>query len=504
MKKIFLLGVLMFLIISVSLTGDALGNGLPPTAIMLSGNTVSEDAPNNTLIGILSGTDPDGDPLTFRLPDDAGGRFKISGTELRLSNYTLIDYDTNPSHSITVQVDDGYLAYRESFTIKVTKSPYIKIDSTAAAELRGRPSIATDGEKFFAVWRDTITGSSKFFGARITPDGVNLDPGRISIGGSSLTSYGINPAVAFDGTNYLVVWVDTDGEIYAVRLTSGGVVIDNQALKITTGAYSKERPVSIAFCGTNYLIAWRNIYDEVKVARVSTSGAIIDDPGGITIGSGFYPWVASDGKNYLVVWHGWGSGGLDIFGNRISSATGTVLDGSGFVICEAAEDQDHSSVAFDGTNYLVVWHDFRGGDIGYNDGTVYGARVSTDGVVLDNPAIQISDLCRGQWPVTVASDGKEFLVVWQVDNWHIEGTELVDVFAQRISKAGALVGEKMPICTAHGHQWGPQVAFNKVSKYITIWTEGGPYDRATGVWGSLIDAKFAKFNPSILSLLLNE
>jgi len=386
------------------------------------------------------------------------------------------------------------ISYARSATM-LTESTYIEIHSVAAAELNGRPGIATDGENFFVVWRDTTTGSSVFLGARITPDGVNLDPGGISLGGSSSSSYGIYPAVAFDGANYLVVWADTDGEVYAVRVTSEGVVLDDPALKVTTGASSKLRPVSIAFGGTNYLIAWRNGVDAVKVARVSTSGTIIDGPAGTTIGTGFYPWVAFDGANYLVVWHAWGSGGLDIFGNRISPTNGTVLDGTGFVICGAAEDQDHASVTFNGTNYLVVWHDFRGGDIGYNDGSVYGARVSTNGVVLDSPAIQISDLCRGG-PVAVAFDGTNFLVVWQVDYWHVEETELVDVFAQKISTAGSLVGEAIPICTAHGHQWGPRVAFNNVDKYLITWTEGGPYERAYGVWGLIMDS--ANEAPEIL------
>jgi len=289
-------------------------------------------------------------------------------------------------------------------------------------------------------------------------------------------------------------------------VTPGGVVLDDPALKVTTGAGSKLRPVSIAFGGTNYLIAWRNTADAVKVTRVSTSGTIIDNAAGIAIGSGFYPWVAFDGANYLVVWHGWGSGsGLDIFGNRISSTSGSVLDVAGFVICEDLENQDHASVAFDGTNYLVVWHDNRGGDTGYNDGTVYGARVSTNGVVLDNPAIQISNLCRGQFPVTVAFDGTEFLVVWQVDYSHVEATELVDVFAQKISTAGALAGEAIPICTAHGHQWGPRVSFNNVDKYIITWTESGPHDRAYGVWGSIMESvNKERVNPGLFLLLLGD
>src|SRR5580765_3100122 len=57
-----------------------------------------------------------------------------------------------------------------------------------------------------------------------------------------------------------------------------------------------------------------------------------------------------------------------------------------------------SGVAFDGTNYLVVWTENRA------DGpTVYGARVTPDGTVLDQGAFAIAAL-GGSGPA-VAFDG---------------------------------------------------------------------------------------------------
>jgi hypothetical protein len=499
--KTFGIWAVTFFLGTIWLSVDAFGNEAP-TSISLSSNTVSEDSPNNDIIGILSGTDPDDDPLTFTLLDDAGGRFKVNGTELQLANYTLIDYDSNPFHTIIIQASDGSLVYSDSFLISVTVSPFLEIHSVAAAEIAGRPAITTDGHNFFVVWRDTTTGSSEFLGARITPDGVNLDPGGISLGSSSSSDYGFYPAVSFDGVNYLVVWVDTNLEIYAVRVTSGGIVLDSPAMKMTTGANSKYRPVSIAFGNSNYLIAWRDQSDTIKVSRVSTTGVIIDHEAGISIGSGFYPRIAFDGTNYLVVWHAWGNGGtLDIIGNRVSSTSGTALDGTGFVICEASDDQDNAFAAFDGKNYLVVWHDYRDGDIGYNDGSVYGARVSTNGLVLDDPAILISELSRGS--VTAAFNGRNYFVTWQLDYWHVEETRLVDVFGQKVSKAGILVDEVIPICTAHGHQWGPQVHYNNEDKYIIAWTENGPHRRENGVWGTIIeDNPLPRFPVPVLLLIL--
>jgi hypothetical protein len=88
------------------------------------------------------------------------------------------------------------------------------------------------------------------------------------------------------------------------------------------------------------------------------------------------PAVAFDGTNYIVVWYDERSGSADIYGARVG-ADGTVLDPSGIAISTAAEDQYWPAVTFDGTNYLVVWTDWRNGSY-----DIYGARVGTGGSVL--------------------------------------------------------------------------------------------------------------------------
>ena len=96
--------------------------------------------------------------------------------------------------------------------------------------------------------------------------------------------------------------------------------------------------------------------------------------------------MAFDGTNFLVVWADGRSGpSYDIYGARVSRA-GAVLDGAGIPISTAANDQFAPAVAFDGTNFLVVWTDGRSG-ASYD---IYGARVSRAGAVLDGAGIPIS------------------------------------------------------------------------------------------------------------------
>jgi hypothetical protein len=171
-----------------------------------------------------------------------------------------------------------------------------------------------------------------------------------------------------------------------------------------------------------------------------------------------------------------------------------VLDGSGFLVslnpAMPDSNQDQQAVAFNGTNYLVPWHDALGGvHDAYNDGGVRSARVSTSGSVLDAPVV-VSDTCHpatGGW-VTVASDGSNFLVVWPQDDAPVNGKYYgADIYARKISATGQPSGAPFPIIRDYGNQWWPQLAFGG-HVYLAVWTEGGPSQgaRETGVWGRLL------------------
>lgn len=96
-----------------------------PTDILLSDATVSEADANGTEVGRLTAIDPDaGDSFTWRLIDDAGGRFAISGDRLVVKDGALIDYETQDRHSVTIEVADADgLTYTETFEIVVQDAP---------------------------------------------------------------------------------------------------------------------------------------------------------------------------------------------------------------------------------------------------------------------------------------------------------------------------------------------------------------------------------------------
>jgi uncharacterized protein (TIGR03437 family) len=271
--------------------------------------------------------------------------------------------------------------------------------------------------------------------------------------------------VAFDGTNFLVVWtankkLDTVAyEVYCARVTPAGKVLDSPELQVTAGA-NAERMTPIVFDGTNFFIAWRNTGNNIYGTRLSKAGLSLDGPTGFPIctAASYYPNMAFDGTNFLVVWHGTPPGGdmfhYDVYGARVTKG-GAVLDPNGFPIAVDATNKEHTGIDFDGTNYLVVWYDWRPNDSS-QEGSIYGARVTPGGKVLDAQSFQIAPHARRVTPFVVF-DGTQFVVAYHED--HAPHHRAVDAYARTVSTAG-VPGEFIPLSTSKMTQFEPNLAYS--------------------------------------------
>ena len=130
--------------------------------------------------------------------------------------------------------------------------------------------------------------------------------------------------------------------------------------------------------------------------------------------------VASNGKGYLVVWENQG----DIYGARVSTS-GLLLDTNPFVISAVAGEQFAPAVASDGSNYLVVWLKCRDAGSGCDFLDIYGARISSEGIVLDAGGFVISVVpTASQGRPVVASNGADYLVARAGPSSGIWGTKV--------------------------------------------------------------------------------
>lgn len=283
-----------------------------------------------------------------------------------------------------------------------------------------------------------------------------------------------DPAVAFGDLSYLVVWEDwrsTRCEIYAARVTPAGEVLDPTGFVVSPGAAQQDDP-AVAFDGTNFLVVWSdwrggqrpNIYG----ARVSPGGVVLD-PAGIPISTApedqDSPAACFDGTNWLVAWGDKRDGSqYDLIAARVTPG-GVVLDTNGFVISSATRNQGTPTIAFDGANTLVVWGDAR--NTGSTASDIYAARVSPDGAVLDSNGIAVSRASRSQWYAGAAFGESLFLAAWQDDR--VSNT--YNIYAARITRDGGLLDPAgIAVCTATGTQNNPVLAFDG-SEFVVAWDD---------------------------------
>ncbi len=220
---------------TIAVTGT---NNSGPTDIALSGNTTPENAPDGTVVGMLSTSDTDScDSHTYSMVDDAGGRFAISGNNLVVADGGLLDFETNDSHSVTVRTTDlGMLNFEKMFTIMVTDQS--EVFAVSAGQGGSTPNdegraVVVDpaGNSYVAgtlLYADTTSDSTSsrsqnIFVAKYGPDGSLLwqhtigstsDDRARGIARDSLGN--IYVTGAFSGT------IDFDPSGGVTNLTSGG------------------------------------------------------------------------------------------------------------------------------------------------------------------------------------------------------------------------------------------------------------------------------------------
>ncbi len=310
------------------------------------------------------------------------------------------------------------------------------------------PAVAYGSSQYLVVWQ-----GNGIIGARVTASGSVLDPSGISIAPS-----GCFPAVAFDGTNFLVVWCTEDSCIYCARVSPSGIVLDPDGIPVCLLANCSVRP-AIAPGDAACLVAWtdgRNgATTDIYGARVNRSGMVLD-PDGIPIardsGNQDEPAVAFDGSEHLVVWRdAYRDSTGDICGARVTPA-GVVLDTLGIPISCAASAQANPSVSFGDSVYLVAWDD-SGRTASPN---IYCTRISPAGRVLDTNGIKVCAIDSAQTNPVTAFDGTDFLLSWtDFRNDHHDGYAS-DIYGARVTQTGLVLDSMgFPVCTAANYQQMP-------------------------------------------------
>jgi hypothetical protein len=415
-----------------------------------------------------------------------------------------IAFDGTTSLVVWADTRDGSLTrdiYGTRINASGTPLDGTGIEIAIAPNDQTQPAVAYDGAQYLVVWADRRSGTSfDLYGQRVSTAGALVGP-QIAI--SLAAGDQQNPRVAAFGGAWIVAWQDHRSgvdNVYFARISGAGAVLDASGVAVAAGANAQSLP-SIACGSANCIIAWQHASTTSIDARASrlnpTTGALIDAaPLALKTGQGpnLYLDVAWDGTDYLAVWQTYQLGAFDIQGNRVNASTGAILDGSGFFINQSIGQQQAPKVAFNGTQYLVTWEDSRAQAASGFD--VYSTLVNTNGTVVSPAGVAVNTGANNQlFPAVVAAAGGTFWVVYQSE---VMGPYLLDIYVSQVTAAGTVPNPAgTELSQSANRQARPAVVALTTGTYLAVWTDSvGTDGQNYDIIGARIDTSGTVLDPS--------
>ena len=301
-----------------------------------------------------------------------------------------------------------------------------------------------------------------------------------------------DPQITSDGNGgAIVTWndyrSDTDYDIYAQRVLSGGTVdpawpVDGVA--ICTEALDQVKPQITSDGSGGAIITWQDYRsgadDDIYAQRVLSGGTV--DPAwpadGVAIcteaGLQRNPQITSDGSGgAIITWQDQRSGNWDIYAQRVLSG-GTVdpaWPANGVAICTEAGSQSTPQITTDGSGgAIITWWDSRSGNM-----DIYAQKVLSGGTV--DPAWPVNGVAVCTAPddqiyPEITSDGSGGAIITWWDNR--SGTNY-DIYAQKVLSGGtvdpAWPANGVAICTEANDQTYPEITSDGSGGAIITWRD---------------------------------
>ena len=353
-----------------------------------------------------------------------------------------------------------------------------------AAGEQEAPEIARGASGYLAVWQDARTSltyavqsdgslyNTDIYATLLDDDGQVVG-NPIVVNQDSFSQH--RPHVAWNGTNYLVVWETTrlsgvwktDG-IYAARVTPTGVVLDDPPIVVDDSDDQDEHYPLVASDGVNWMVLWTD-YDGgptefVEGAVVSPNGFVtakqpVVVPAGQAVVPRNYDLVYGVDRYFFVYENGWGGATR---GHFIDGALGTI---GGQVQVSTPFTGFRPGVGASDTGFYVTWTT----DGAQSTSEVRGTPVSTSGVVAVPGG---ATLGPGVWTSsadpTVAWNGFEWTAIWNSFSF----TSGNSLSGAQVSPSGAVLpGSPYPIIPSTGIVTAP-ASENGSGHAVFLWNDG--------------------------------
>ncbi|QRM29444.1 cadherin domain-containing protein [Microvirga sp. VF16] len=213
-------------------------NNWTPTKPTLKGNSVAENSAAGTVVGTLNATDANGDPITYRLTNNAGGRFSIDNDKLVVSGNVPIDYEQSTTHTVTVVANDGEQdGLPSTFTISVLNVVENTDPVPNVPTIPTVPTVPAENRTLGTKGKDVLVGTTM---KDILYGGLGNDT---LTGGQGKDSFVFNAKLGTAKTDRKVNFdTITDFDVTADSIWLDDKIFNNKALKLLGKTASEANP----------------------------------------------------------------------------------------------------------------------------------------------------------------------------------------------------------------------------------------------------------------------
>ena len=279
---------------------------------------------------------------------------------------------------------------------------------SVAANIHDQPAIGFGAGEYLVAWSDYRSGGDDVYATRLDATGTKLDDVQLQLSKTPGTQWESEAAIGFGDGLFLVAWVDSTQDERCALISADGQVMKPDFLLAEANGPSAP---AVTFDGTSFLVVFTDTQGDasgdIMAVRVDTSGTLLVAPFAIATGSDAQtaPSVAFDGQHSWIVFSEHAAGApshlsiVQVPSGRAPLAEAPVLT--------LPSSQTGSAIDCGGGACFVTWLDDRGGG-----GDVYGTRIDANGAALDPGGIAIG-IGASASRARVRYTGASFFVTWR-------------------------------------------------------------------------------------------
>ena len=314
-----------------------------------------------------------------------------------------------------------------------------------------RADIATSGNGYMMVYRSNTAARSRVIAQPLDAAGKPLST-PIELDAADSTDYPGYPAVAWNGSVYMAAWNNATG-VVARRLAANGATLDPAPILVMNPGFG---PADVEALGHNFLVAGLRCGSNCQsifpiTARVRGSDGVVLDPSPIQMGGTYSssPTLAVLGGRWLLAWQANAS-----HDNAIAYTLGTFIDAAGAKVPDFTIHGPYSTAGGNGIFRLGLASSGNVALMVQSQELTSGTETDLLGRLIDpngtvHPYVNLTPWKDDQYRPRVAWDGSQFVVVWQDQktdlggDWSLEQIDArSDLMGMRISPAGVVIDRR--------------------------------------------------------------